>query len=360
LRVSDPTFFGPPAILSLASIVALTGAAVEEGADATRSISGISSLDRAGPHDVAFIDSPRFVSALAGTRAGACFCNVRYRSAVPAGTVALVTPEPHRAFARVAAALYPSAGRPQPVLGTSGVSPAAIVHPTAALEADVVVEPFAIVAAGAEIGRGTLIGPGAVIGPGVRIGRDVVIAAHVTIIHALIGNRVVIHPGARLGQDGFGFVPGGAGHTKIVQIGRVIIQDDVEIGANTTIDRGSNRDTVVGEGTKIDNQVQIGHNCVIGRHCLIAGQVGISGSVTIGDFVMLGGHAGIRDNVKIGNGALVAAAAGVGSDIPPGERWVGTPARPMAEWLSELKALKRLGGRRRNVREGGEGEPSDG
>ena len=167
-------------------------------------------------------------------------------------------------------------------------------------------------------------------------------------------------PGLASARTDFGFVPGTAGHTKIVQIGRVIIQDDVEIGANTTIDRGSNRDTVIGEGTKIDNQVQIGHNSVVGRHCLIAGQVGISGSVTIGDFVMLGGHAGIRDNVSIGNGAQVAAAAGVASDIPAGERWVGTPARPMAAWLSELKALKRLGSGRGRAREGGEGDPSDG
>jgi len=358
--VSDPIFFAAPVGLQVAAIVALTGATIDPGSDATRLIRGISSLDRATPHDVAFIDSPRFVSALGATRAGACFCSARYRSAVPAATVALVTPEPHRAFAIIAAALYPTAARPQPILGTVGVSPSAIVDRTAELEADVTIEPGAMVAAGAEIGRGTLIGPGAVIGSGVRIGRDVVIAAHVTISHALIGNRVIIHPGARLGQDGFGFVPGAAGHTKIVQIGRVIIQDDVEIGANTTIDRGSNRDTIIGEGTKIDNQVQIGHNSVVGRHCLIAGQVGISGSVTIGDFVMLGGHAGIRDNVKIGNGAQVAAAAGVGSDIPAGERWVGTPARPMAEWLSELKALKRLGSRRRSAREGGEGEPSDG
>jgi UDP-3-O-[3-hydroxymyristoyl] glucosamine N-acyltransferase len=358
--VSDPTFFGPPTPLAVAAIAKLTGATINDGADEKRSITGISSLDRAGPHDIAFIDSPRFASVLGTTRAGACFCSERYRSAVPADTIALITAAPHRAFALVAAKLYPAAVKPAPVMGSGGISPAAIIHPEARLEAEVIVEPGAVVGAGAEIGRTTLIGPGTVIGPGVRVGRDAVVAANVTISHALIGNRVVIHPGVRLGQDGFGFVPGAAGHTKIVQIGRVIIQDDVEIGANTTIDRGSNRDTVIGEGTKIDNQVQIGHNSVVGRHCLIAGQVGISGSVTIGDFVMLGGHAGIRDNVTIGNGAQVAAAAGVGSDIPAGERWVGTPARPMAVWLSELKALKRLGSRRRSAREGSEGEPSDG
>jgi UDP-3-O-[3-hydroxymyristoyl] glucosamine N-acyltransferase len=358
--MSDPVFFAPPAPMTVGAIAALTAASVDPQADATKLISGISSLDRAGPRDVAFIDSPRFTATLARTRAGACFCSERYRAGVPAATIALVTREPHRSFAVVAAKLYPAATRPQPIVAAAGISPAAFVHPSVRFEADVTVEPGAVVAAGAEIGRGTLIGPGTVIGPGVRIGREVAIGANATISHALIGNRVVIHPGARLGQDGFGFVPGAAGHTKIVQIGRVIVQDDVEIGANTTIDRGSSRDTVIGEGTKIDNQVQIGHNSVIGRHCLIAGQAGVSGSVTIGDFVMLGGHAGIRDNVTIGNGAQVAAAAGVGSDIPAGERWVGTPARPMAAWLSELKALKRLGARRRGAPGGGAGEPSDG
>jgi UDP-3-O-[3-hydroxymyristoyl] glucosamine N-acyltransferase len=176
---------------------------------------------------------------------------------------------------------------------------------------------------------------------------------------------VVLHPGVRLGQDGFGYVPGAAGHMKIAQVGRVIIQDDVEIGANTAIDRGSNRDTIVGEGSKIDNQVQIGHNVVIGRHCLIAGQAGISGSVTIGDFVMLGGHAGIRDNVSIGTGARVAAAAGVHTDIPAGETWSGIPAVPIKTFQSQIRAVRRLimkAGERRSGGHGpgASGEASDG
>jgi UDP-3-O-[3-hydroxymyristoyl] glucosamine N-acyltransferase len=147
----------------------------------------------------------------------------------------------------------------------------------------------------------------------------------------------------------------------MAQIGRVIIQDDVEIGANSAIDRGSSRDTVIGEGSKIDNLVQVAHNVIIGRHCLIAGQVGISGSVTIGDFVMIGGHAGIRDNVTIGNGAQVAAMAGIHTDVPAGERWVGAPAQPMAAWLRELKVLKRLArARPADKPAGGQGTPSDG
>ena len=335
-------FFEGRAPLALAEIARLTDAHLPEGVDGTREVSGAAPLDLAGGTDITFFDHIRFSSALARTRAAACFCSARYAGLVPAGTVALVVAHPHRAFAQTAARLYPEATRPTPITATAGVSPAAHVDPAARLETGVTVEPGAVIGPGAEIGSASLIGPGAVIGPGVRIGRGTVIAAQVTITNALIGDRVILHPGVRIGQDGFGYIPGNTGHLKVAQVGRVIIQDDVEIGANTTIDRGSNRDTVIGEGTKIDNQVQVGHNVIIGRHCLIAGQAGISGSVTIGDFVMLGGHAGIRDNVTIGNGAQIAAAAGVHTDVPAGEKWVGAPAGPMAGWLREFKALKRL------------------
>ena len=175
------------------------------------------------------------------------------------------------------------------MFGAVGVAPGAIVHPTARLEENVTVDPTALVGPSAEIGAGTVICASAVIGPSVRIGRDCAIGAGVTVQHALVGNRVILHAGARIGQDGFGFAMGPGGHLKVPQIGRVIIQDDVEIGANTTIDRGHNRDTVVGEGTKIDNLVMIGHNVVIGRHCIIVGQVGISGSTTLQDYVVAGG-----------------------------------------------------------------------
>jgi UDP-3-O-[3-hydroxymyristoyl] glucosamine N-acyltransferase len=186
-----------------------------------------------------------------------------------------------------------------------------------------------------------------VVGPGVRIGRDCNIGAGTSITHALVGDRVIIHPGCRIGQDGFGFLMGAAGHLKVPQVGRVIIQDDVEIGAGTTIDRGAIRDTMVGEGTKIDNLVQIGHNVVIGRHCVLVAQTGISGSSTLEDFVVLGARVGVTNHVTIGEGAQIAAISIVGGDVPPGARWGGTPAKPVKVWLREMKMLERMAKRRR-------------
>jgi UDP-3-O-[3-hydroxymyristoyl] glucosamine N-acyltransferase len=205
-----------------------------------------------------------------------------------------------------------------------------------------------------------LIGAGAVIGPDVYIGRNCAVGIHASILHAIVGDRVIIHPGVRIGQDGFGFLPSPQGHQKIPQTRRVIIQDDVEIGANTTIDRGATRDTIIGEGTKIDNLVQIGHNVSIGRRCLIVSQVGISGSVTIGDYAMLGGQVGIADHLSIGEGAMVGARAGVMSNIPPGGRWGGFPAEPAIDWKRGQAIVRRLVRRRKAERksedssEGGE------
>ena len=186
-----------------------------------------------------------------------------------------------------------------------------------------------------------MVGALAVIGPEVRIGRDCSIGANASVLNALVGNRVILHPGVRIGQDGFGYAMSPQGHLKVPQVGRVIIQDGVEIGANTTIDRGSGRDTVIGEGTKIDNLVQIGHNCTIGRHCILVSQCGISGSVTIGDYAMLGGKVGVADHVTIGEGAMIAAKSGVMSDIPAGEKWMGYPAMRGREYLRRFATPKR-------------------
>jgi UDP-3-O-[3-hydroxymyristoyl] glucosamine N-acyltransferase len=187
-----------------------------------------------------------------------------------------------------------------------------------------------------------VISAGAVIGPKVRIGRQCAIGANASIANALIGDRVVVHPGCAIGQDGFGYVMGAQGHRKVLQIGRVILQDDVEIGAGTTIDRGANRDTVIGEGTKIDNLVQVGHNVSIGRHCIVVSQTGIAGSSTLEDYVVLGARAGVNTNVTIGEGAQIAAVSVVHGNVPPGARWGGTPAKPVKIWFREIKLLEQM------------------
>ena len=252
----------------------------------------------------------------------------------------LITKAPYRGFALALQRFYPDAMRPKAAAFAAG--PEGLVHPSARIEAGAVIEPGAVVGREAQIGRGTTIAAGAVVGYRVTIGRDSYIGAGASVTHALLGDRVLIHAGVRIGQDGFGFAMGPRGHLKVPQVGRVIIQDDVEIGANTTIDRGALRDTIIGEGTKIDNLVQIGHNVIIGRHCVIVGQVGIAGSAELGDFVVMGGHSGVVGHVKVGSGAQIAGSAHVKDDLAPGARVAGTPAVPFKEFARGLAVVSRL------------------
>jgi UDP-3-O-[3-hydroxymyristoyl] glucosamine N-acyltransferase len=328
--------------LTAGAIAALTGAKLRAGDPADRRIRNVAPLDSAGASDLSFLDNSKYIGELATTRAGACLIAPRFVEQAPRQVVVLETPQPYPAFVAVTRKLFANMLRPKSLFGINGRAATAEIDPSARLEADVTIDPHAVIGARAQIGTGTLIGPGAVIGPGVHIGRHCAVGAHASILHALIGDRVIIHPGARIGQDGFGFLPSRQGHQKIPQTRRVIIQDDVEIGANTTIDRGATRDTVIGEGTKIDNLVQIGHNVSIGRHCVIVSQVGISGSVTIGDFAMLGGQVGIADHLTIGEGAMLGAKAGVMSNVPAGGRWGGFPAEPAIDWKRGQAIVRRL------------------
>ncbi len=334
--------------LTIEEIAALTRAKPRPGDPLDRRIANIAPLDTATASDVSFLDNSKYAEAIGTTRAGACFVSSRFEALAPQGIAVLVTEQPYRAFVAVARALFPEALFPTSLFGERGRSAEAHVHPSARLEAGVIVDPLAVIGPHAEIGSGTVIAAGAVVGPDVCIGRNCAIGANATILAALIGDRVIIHPGARIGQDGFGYLPGPQGHQKIPQNRRVIIQDNVEIGANTAIDRGSTRDTFIGEGTKIDNLVQIAHNCLIGRHCLIAAQTGIAGSAKVGDYAVLGGQVGVADHLTIGNGAMLGSQSGVISDVPPKARWVGFPAQPQREWWRGMAALRRLARRDRS------------
>jgi UDP-3-O-[3-hydroxymyristoyl] glucosamine N-acyltransferase len=327
------SFFKPPPRLTIGEIAALTQAQLRPGAPVDRAIADIAALDRARPTDLTFLEGGKHLGALAATRAGACLMAAEFEARAPNGVIALCVKEPYRAFVTVARKLHPDALRPSSLFDTQGAAPGASMHPSAEIEAGVTIDPGAVIGPRAGIGAGTVIGANAVIGPDVQIGRDCSIGPNASIVHALIGDGVIVQAGCHIGHDGFRFYPSARGHVKVPQIGRVIIQDGVEIGAGATIDRGGGGDTVIGEGTKIDNLVQIGHNCMIGRHCIIVAQCGISGSVTLGDYAMLGGQVGLADHITIGEGAKVAAKSGVMHDIPPGEQWMGYPAVPAREFF---------------------------
>lgn len=340
--MTEPIFFQTESGLTLTELAELTGASLRDGARHGRRIVNIAAIDRAGPRDLVFLDNARYADGLAHTRAGACLTSERFAKDAPAHLAVLVTREPFPAFVKVARTFFPDAMRPSSLFGGTGVAPGAFVHPQARIESGAIIDPGAVVGPGAEVGANTVISAGAVIGPGVRIGRDCSVGPHASLIHTLLGDRVIIHGGCRIGQDGFGYIMGPRGHRKVPQIGRVIIQDDVEIGAGTTVDRGANRDTVIGEGTKIDNLVQIGHNVTIGRHCIVVAQSGISGSATIEDFVVLGARVGVNNHVTVGEGAQLAATSIVHGDVPAGAKWGGTPAKPAKLWFREMMLLERL------------------
>jgi UDP-3-O-[3-hydroxymyristoyl] glucosamine N-acyltransferase len=336
----DPRFFRRAGPFTLAELLRAAELSAPEEADRARAFTGIAPLQQAGPAEVSFLDNRRYLPELRTTRAGAVILHPDLSEACPRTAIPLLTPEPYLAWARIAALFFPP---PPPA---PGIDPRAVVEEGAKLGADVEIGPLAVIGAKAEIGPRTRIGAGTVIGPGVVIGADCRIGPQVTISHALIGDRVVIHPGARIGQDGFGFAITKEGFVSVPQLGRVIIEDDADIGANTTIDRGSAGDTVIGKGSRLDNLVQIGHNVRLGRYCVIAAQAGISGSTTVGDFVMIAGQAGLVGHLRIGERARIGAQAGVMSDVPAGSDVLGSPAQPIRAFFRQVAALKRIAARR--------------
>ncbi len=343
MLMADPVFYTLSCALNVADIAQFTGSELLTKQYADRKIEHLASLDNATPDSLVFLEGKKNEAALSSLKAAAVLCGEAQASLIPEGVAILVSKSPQRDFAAVGRKLYAQAVHPHSLLGVPGISENATIHPSAEIESDVTIEPGAVVGAGVSIGSGTTICANSVIGAGCKIGRDCIIAPNVSLTYALIGNRVYLHPGVRIGQDGFGYVPGPAGLEKVPQLGRVIIQDGVEIGANTTIDRGSLSDTVIGEGTKIDNLVHVAHNVKIGRHCIVAGHCGISGSVTIGDMTMLGGRVGLADHITIGSRVQIAAASGVMNDIPDGERWGGLPARPLKQWFRDIATLRSIG-----------------
>lgn len=322
----DSRFFEPLGAVTLAAIADVTGAAVQD--DLNFTVTSVAPAESARATDVCFHEGDAKRASEISSEAGACFVKEAAADGLPDGVIALVTARPRWAHVQASRQLFRLRE-----WSDAGESPA--IHETAMLS------PGAVICAGASVGAGAAIGPNAVIGPGVQIGERTRIGANASVRCALIGNDVTILSGARIGESGFGVTAGPEGAEDIPQWGRVIVQDNVLIGANTCIDRGAFSDTIIGEHTKIDNLCQIAHNVVLGRSVLMASFSGISGTVTVGDGVQMGGRVGIADHVHIGEGAQLAASAGIFRDIPAGETWGGTPAKPLRQYLREVAWIQK-------------------
>lgn len=332
----DSRFFSRSGPKSLKEIADIAGAELGSGFDSAVMIQDVAPLDKATGNDVSFLDNIKYRDSFKASKAGACIVSPEMASFAPQGMAVIITKAPYRSYALVAQAFYPDA------YPRADISPKAYVHPEAKLAPGCVIGANAVVQAGAELGQGTWVEPCAVIGENVRIGKGCRIGANAVVSHTLMGDHVRVYPGACIGQDGFGFAIDPRGFVKVPQLGRVVIGDGVEIGAGTTVDRGSGPDTVIGAGTWIDNLVQVAHNVQIGRACVIAGQVGISGSTVLEDFVVLAGQVGIAGHLRIGKGARIGAKTGILRDVLAGKEYMGYPAVPIKQFFRQIAILNRM------------------
>lgn len=334
--MADPRFFNRAGPFTLGELAARCDAQPGPGADPALLLHDVAPLDTAGEGQLSFLDNRKYIDAFSASKAAACVVHPGLADKAPAGMALLLSKKPYRSYALCAQAFYP-------LPAANGlVSPAAHVDPTASLGNGVEIAAGAVVEAGAVIGDRVRIAPNAVIGRNVKIGADSIIGACASLSHCLVGERVMIYPGARIGQDGFGFAMDIDRHVRVPQLGRVIIEDDVEVGANVTIDRGAGPDTIIGRGCMIDNLVQIGHNVTLGAGCVIVAQSGISGSTKFGHHAVLAAQAGVAGHLTIGPGARIAAQSGVMRDVEPGTEVFGTPAMPKRQYFRQVAMMGRL------------------
>ncbi len=336
--MTDPRFYKKKGPFTLAELAAYGQCEIGRG-DPLLVIEDVAPLDKAEPSCVSPFLKSKYEETLVNTKASACILSSEMVKKAPGHLALLISKYPYRSYALIANTFYPKEKK------KGDIAPTAIIHPSAKLGKDVVIGPMSVIGANAELGDHVEVGPLAVIGDGVVVGDNSVIGSHVSISHAVIGKDVHIKPGAQIGQSGFGFFMDSGdmgGHVPVPQLGRVIIHDHVEIGANTTIDRGSGNDTIIGLGTRIDNLVQVAHNVQFGKGCVMVAQVGVAGSTKFGDYVAAGGQAGFADHLKIGSGARIGAQGGIMRNVDPGEILAGSPAMPLKTHYRQVAVLKRL------------------
>ncbi len=334
--MTDPRFFKKSAPKTLADLAAIAGGTLSDSSQAGLKITDVAPLDQAGADQISFLDNMRYKDSFAASKAAACIVAEKMISFAPKGMALIISRNPYKSYALVAQAFYPDE------YPAAEISKGAHVDASASIGKGCVIEAGAVIKANAKIGDGCWIESNAVIGEGVELGAKCRIGFTATVSHAVLGQAVRLYPGVRIGQDGFGFAIDPAGHVKVPQLGRVLIGDNVEIGANTCIDRGAGPDTVIGSGVWIDNLVQIGHNVKIGKGCVLVAQSGVAGSTVFEDYVVLAAQAGVAGHLRVGMGARIGAKAGVMKDIPAGEEQLGAPAMPVKEFMRQVIALKQL------------------
>lgn len=305
-------------------------------------VHNVAPLNTATEKDISFLDNVKYKEDFANTKAGVCIIAPNMKEFAPKGCKILISKTPYKIYALIAQVFYPDE------YPAADISKAAHIHPSAKIGEGCIIEPGVVIKKDAKIGKGCWVEANAVIGHNVQIGDKCRVGSNASISHAIIGQGSRFYPGSRIGQDGFGFAIDPAGHVKVPQLGRVIIGDHVEVGANSCIDRGAGPDTVIGDGTWIDNCVQIGHNTVIGKGCVIVAQAGVAGSTTLEDYVVIAAQGGVAGHLTIGQGSRIAAQSGIMRDLPAGSEVMGSPALPIKQTMRQIALLKKLTNDKKN------------